>query len=103
MDDFEKRIEWLKKKVDKSIAERIEKTIAQKIMEDPERATKRLQAQSLKPQRTLRIGDWRLFFIYCKECRKENYTQRWNCPNCSDVPDEALVLVDLERRPNAYD
>jgi mRNA-degrading endonuclease RelE of RelBE toxin-antitoxin system len=102
MDDFDRKMEWLRRKVDNSLADRIEKTISQKIAEDPERATKRLQAQTLKPQRTLRIGDWRLFFIYCKECRNENYTQKWNCPNCKDIPEEALVLVDLEKRSDAY-
>jgi hypothetical protein len=95
-------MEWLRRKVDRTIAERIEKTVAQKIADDPERATKRLQAQALKPQRTLRIGDWRLFFIYCKECRNEGYAQRWNCPNCGDVPNEALVLFDIEKRSDAY-
>ena len=102
MDDFDRKIEWLRNKVDKNIATRIEKAIPKKIGDDPKRATKRLQAESLKPQRTLRIGDWRLFFIYCKECREEEHSMRWNCPNCGEIPNEAIVLVNLEKRENAY-
>ena len=102
MDDYDRKIDWLRKKVDKNIVTRIEKTIPGKIGYDPKRATKRLQAESLKPQRTLRIGDWRLFFIYCEECRTEGHKDKWNCPNCGELPDTAVVLVNLEKRENAY-
>jgi len=103
MDDFQRKLEWLRRKVDKTLADRIQDAIIQKIAIDPVRATKRIKAESLKPQRVLRVGDWRLFFLYCAECRREGYVARWNCPNCSEIPDAGLVLCDIEKRGDAYE
>lgn len=101
-EDFLQKLDYIRKKVDRALAERIEKSIKEKIALDPIRATKRIQAESGKPLRILRVGDWRIYFIYCKECRNEGRISKWNCEGCSSRPDESITLMGLDKREDAY-
>jgi mRNA-degrading endonuclease RelE of RelBE toxin-antitoxin system len=103
--DFDEKFTYLKKHADRTIAERIVKTIEEKIAVDPTRATKRHKGKSYKPIRILRIGDYRVFFIYCRECRDEGQLERWiaRCGDiCIDDHNDAIVLIDVEHRGNSY-
>jgi len=100
--DFTETLAWIKKKVDSTLAIRIEKTIVEKLSEQPLRTTGRIKNKRFKPMRYLKIGKRRLYFIACEECRSENLTKIWQCPECSTMPIKALMILDIDKRENAY-
>ena len=101
-EDFKENLEWIREKVDPTLASRIEKTIISKLKVEPYRTTGRIRTESKKPLRYIKIGKRRLFFIICEECRHENYSGRWNCPNCNTTSSNSIILFDIEKRESAY-
>lgn len=102
--EFLDSIGYIEGKVDKKIAARIKRDVKDKLETNPTMVTKRIQMDSQKPKRVLRVGDWRVFFLLCEECKKEGYESRWGCPGCgTEIPVNSVVLKEIERRKNSYD
>jgi len=57
----------------------------------------------LKGKRRVRIGDYRLIYAVCEECRKRGYIQFNQCYNCESKEDNSIIFFDIIHRPKGYD
>lgn len=88
---------------DRTIAERIEKTIKEKLGFDPKHNTKPLTGE-FKGKRVIYVGNkgHRIVFTICKECKDFGHKGRFNnCPDCSDE-DDVIKLWDVDSRGSIY-
>lgn len=82
-------------------AERIDKRILD-LRIDPYHNTIVLHDPA-KPFRRVRVGDRRLFYQYCKDCRLRGVEEKTGCDDCEDTDDETIKLFDFDDRDNVYD
>lgn len=57
-----------------------------------------------KGKRRIRVGDYRLIYAPCDDCRKKGYERFNNCYGCDSMPSNAIVYFDvLHRSSHEYD
>lgn len=49
-----------------------------------------------------RLGDYRIVYAYCKECRANSFVRHNLCYDCGNRDDDALMLFDVVLRSKAY-
>ena len=57
----------------------------------------------LKGKRRVRIGDYRLIYAVCLDCRQKGYTKFNQCYDCKSHNDNSIVYFDVIHRPHGYD
>jgi len=70
------------------------KQAVDEILEMPQRNSKFAQHQ-WRGKRERRIGDLRIMYSYCKECRQNGHTTYNNCLDCEDTPDDTGTFYDI--------
>ena len=53
--------------------------------------------------RVLRIGDYRLYFAACQECRALGQQSLFGCTDCSEKKNNSVVQFRMRHRSIAYD
>ncbi len=53
--------------------------------------------------RRLRVGDYRVMFTVCYECRQKKSQDAVGCENCPGKPGNSVVLQFVRRREDAYE
>lgn len=99
-DDFKKHLEKLTKRdivLKKRVADQIEE-----MKNDPFRNSIELDYE-LKGKRRIRVGDYRLIYAVCIDCRKKGYTKFNQCYECESKNDNAIVFFDIIHRSKGYD
>ena len=96
---FNKKLDEL----DKVQRERVVKTINRELSERPTHNTKFLKGE-FAGKRVLRIGDIRVVFIICSECRNLGHKDRYNSQICKDCEqkDDIINLIDIDFRGDVY-
>lgn len=57
-----------------------------------------------KGKHRVRVGDYRLIYEPCNDCRKKEYEKFNNCSECDSMPSNAIVYFDvLQRSSHEYD
>lgn len=82
------------------VQQRADKAVAE-IAADPY-ASDLLKAP-LKGKRDYRIGDYRIVYAVCDECRKENWIQMNGCSDCRKHGRSDFILFDVGHRGKIYD
>lgn len=54
-------------------------------------------------RRRFRVGDYRVIFTICEECRKDGFQEDVGCGGCPGTPDRTVTLRAVRIRGNAYD
>ncbi|MCJ7506159.1 hypothetical protein MUP05_06800 [Candidatus Bathyarchaeota archaeon] len=89
---FEKQIHNLERK-DKIRAKNIRKEI-EDIRADPFRKID-FGKGHYRVKRKRRVGDDRIIFVVCKQCRQLGHTAINGCPKCSGIKDETVVFAEI--------
>ena len=97
---FEKIISSTKKKDIERV--RAAKTGVDKILEHPELNDGPLKGP-LPGKRKLRVGDFRIVFAMCAECRQTGHTQANDCEFCNETDDRTIVFFDVDLRQKVYE
>jgi mRNA-degrading endonuclease RelE of RelBE toxin-antitoxin system len=53
--------------------------------------------------RVLKIGDYRLFFAVCQECRALGHQSLFGCSDCAEKKDNSVIQFKMRHRSIAYD
>lgn len=88
------------KKMDAHTKQRIEKSIND-LSNDPYRKSEYLRGK-LKGRRKHRMGDLRIVFAICEECRELGHHTINNCIDCDDLPKNGLKIFDIGLRGAIY-
>lgn len=57
-----------------------------------------------KGKHRVRVGDYRLIYEPCDDCRKKGYEENNKCFGCDSMPSNAIVYFDvLHRSSHEYD
>jgi len=96
-ENFEKRLG----KIDNVNQERILKDIQNKLVVNPVHNTKFLQGSMFKGKRSFRVGDYRVIFTICGECKKLGHNRHNGCEG-KNHPDNQIILWDVEHRKEDY-
>jgi len=99
-DHFKKHFDKLTKK-DNMLKKRLTDKIKEMCIAKPEGQTELVGI--LKGKYRIRVGDYRLIYAYCEDCKKHNYQIYNKCYECSTKSDDTLVLFDVIHRSNDYD
>lgn len=99
-DDFKKHLKKLTKR-DSNLKQRILKKV-EEMQNDPFRNSKEYIAD-LKGKRKMRVGDYRLIYAVCKDCRAKEYEKINNCHKCESKKEDSIVYFDVIHRPHGYD
>jgi mRNA-degrading endonuclease RelE of RelBE toxin-antitoxin system len=92
--DFTEKFEkQLRKLGDKVRVKRINQKVDE-ILSFPYREI-RFGAGRWRGKREERIGDDRLFFAICEQCRKEKHQAYNNCYNCEKIPDNTIRFFEM--------
>jgi len=70
------------------------KQAVDEILETPQRNSKFAEHQ-WHGKRERRVGDLRLMYSYCKECRQDGHETYNNCPDCDTTPDDTATFYDI--------
>jgi mRNA-degrading endonuclease RelE of RelBE toxin-antitoxin system len=57
----------------------------------------------LKGKRSLRVGNYRIIFAICEECRKENYVQLIGCKDCKKHGRNDVIMFTCGPRSKVYE
>lgn len=68
----------------------------------PYRKSKEYTAD-LKGKRKMRVGDYRLVYAVCEDCRAKEYERLNQCFGCEAMKDNSIVYFDVIHRPHGYD
>ncbi len=91
------------KKIDeKGVQTRIQQYIDESLIFDPYHNTELLQGKQLKGRRRARIGNHRITFVICEECRKNQWREIFQCSDCKDKPNRFIRLIQVGHRGNVY-
>ena len=73
------------------------------ICENPYNVSERLVGP-LKDKRKTRVGKYRIIFIVCEECRKEQFETftKKPCKFCAYVEDKTVVFFNARKRSASY-
>ena len=87
---FEKQLRKLRDKIRK-------KRINQKVDEILASTYRNIRfgAGRWRGKREERIGDDRIFFAICEQCRKEKHKVYNNCHNCKNIPDKTVRFFEI--------
>ena len=96
---FEKIINSTKKKDITRV--RAVKAGVDKILEHPELNDGPLKGP-LAGKRKLRVGDFRIVFAMCAECRETGHIHMNDCEFCCEASDRTIVFFDAQLRRKAY-
>jgi hypothetical protein len=58
---------------------------------------------SLKGKRDYRVGDYRIVFAICEECRRESWVQFNRCADCKKHGRNDFILFDVGHRGKIYE
>jgi mRNA-degrading endonuclease RelE of RelBE toxin-antitoxin system len=94
------RFDKSRRQLDKSVLERVEKAVRE-IATDPYASD--LLRVSLKGKRDRRVGEYRIVFAVCEECRRENWTGLNGCSDCKKHGRNDFILFDVGHRGRIYD
>jgi mRNA-degrading endonuclease RelE of RelBE toxin-antitoxin system len=99
-DDFDKHFKKLTKK-DNSLRHRILAKIDEMKKELPRNPIEYIG--DLKGKWKMRVGDYRLLYAYCKDCRAKGYERLNECLECKSKDDTSIVYFDVIHRSDGYD
>ncbi len=98
--EFLDRLAKLRKR-NRLAAERIDHRL-EDLAEDPFRNTKTdLDPQG--PGRIARVGDHRIIYRYCKDCRQIGAYKKVKCVDCAQCADETVKAFTFDDRDIVYD
>ena len=97
---FKKHLEKLTKR-DIALRNRIINQI-EEMKIDPFRNSIELTYE-LKGKRRVKVGDYRLVYAVCEECRKKGYEKFNNCYDCKSKPANSIIFFDVFHRSKGYD
>jgi len=99
-DDFKKHLDKLTRK-DNVLKKRIMNEV-EEMKNDPYRNSIELD-YDLKGKRRVKVGDYRLIYAVCEDCRKKGFTRFNQCYECKSHGDDSLIYFDLIHRSQGYD
>lgn len=99
-EDFKKHLEKLTKR-DNILENRITNQI-EDMKTDPFRNSIEL-THELKGKRRVKVGDYRLVYAVCEECRKKGYENFNGCYDCESKPVNSIIFFDVFHRSKGYD
>ncbi len=99
-DDFQKHLEKLTKR-DGALKKRLLQRIQEMTTEKP--ASQIGYIGDLKGKWKMRVGDYRLIYAYCEDCRKYKHEILNECYRCFEKDDTNLVFFDVIHRSNDYE
>ena len=97
---FEKTINSTKKKHNERV--RAAKAGVDKILHHPELNDGPLRGP-LAGKRKLRLGNFRIIFAMCAECRQTGHVQANDCEFCNETDDRTIVFFDVDLRRKVYE
>jgi mRNA-degrading endonuclease RelE of RelBE toxin-antitoxin system len=50
----------------------------------------------------MRVGDYRLLYAYCQDCKKHKHQSYNNCLDCNTKKDNTLIFFEVFHRSNDY-
>jgi len=83
----------LRKLRDNIRIKRIQKKVDE-IVTNPYRNIK-FGAGKYRGKREERVGDDRIFFVICEQCRKEGHRIYNQCKDCDSTPDNMITFVEI--------
>jgi len=87
-------------KLDKAIRARVDEAISKDITADPYASD--LLKHFLKGKREYRVGDYRVVFAICEECRAQKFEQFNGCKDCHNRGRNDIILFDVGHRGRIY-
>jgi mRNA-degrading endonuclease RelE of RelBE toxin-antitoxin system len=97
---FDKHFRKLTKK-DNNLRQKILAEIDEMKKEPPRHPIEYLY--DLKGKWKMKLGDYRLLYAYCKDCRTKSYERLNRCVGCDSKDDNAIVYFDVIHRSDGYD
>lgn len=88
-------------KLDNVIRKRIDKVISEVLFENPYNS-KRVSAREHKGKRIVRVGDYRLVFAICEECRRFGFNALIKCKDCKKHGSNNVILFSVSHRSISY-
>jgi len=99
-DDFRKNFKKLTKK-DGKLKEHLKSRIEELKAEKPQNLVQYIA--DLKGKWKMRVGNYRVPFAYCEDCRDNNYEHLNQCMDCDSKNNNAIVFFDVFHRSKGYD
>ncbi len=99
-DDFRKHFQKLTKK-DNQLRNRLKSRIEEMKTEKPRNPKEYIA--DLKGKWKMKVGDYRMLYAYCEDCRVKNYERFNQCLDCEAKEDNAVVYFDVIHRSQGYD
>ena len=85
--------------LDRPVQQRVDKAVGE-ITTNPYASD--LLKIPLKGKRDYRIGDYRIIFAICEECRRENWVEFNRCSECKKHGRNDFILFDAGHRGRIY-
>jgi mRNA-degrading endonuclease RelE of RelBE toxin-antitoxin system len=98
-DDFKKHFEKLTKK-DVSLKNRLRECIDEMAVKKP--YSQIGYSGDLNGKWKMRVGDYRLIYVYCEDCRRCCHQVFNDCYRCCDRSGDVLIFFDVIHRSNDY-
>jgi mRNA-degrading endonuclease RelE of RelBE toxin-antitoxin system len=99
-DDFADHFRKLTKK-DGVLKERLQSKIEEMKIEKPRNPIEYIA--DLKGKWKMRVGDYRMLYAYCEDCKQKRYERFNQCFDCDTKNDSPIVFFDVLHRSKAYD
>ena len=99
-DDFVDHFKKLTKK-DETLKERLQSRIEEMKTEKPRNPIE--YVADLKGKWKMRVGDYRMIYAYCEDCKQKRHERLNQCLDCSAKNDNVIVFFDVLHRSKAYD
>jgi len=88
-------------KLDKIIRERIDRAILEVLSDNPYKS-KRISSQKHKGKRIFRVGNYRIIFAICEECKKFRFNESIRCKGCKKHGSSDVMLFAVSHRSIIY-
>lgn len=98
-DKFREQLKKLTKK-DENLKQRLLKQI--KEMEISQPYSQESLTGDFLGKWKMRVGNYRLLYVYCIDCKKHKHQSRNDCFNCGEKGDDALIFFEVFHRSNDY-
>jgi mRNA-degrading endonuclease RelE of RelBE toxin-antitoxin system len=98
-DDFNEHFKKLTKK-DAALRERLKKRIGEMKIDKPRNLE---YLHDLKGKWKEHIGDYRMPYAYCEDCKQKGYERLNQCLDCGSKNSNSLVFFDVFHRSKGYD
>jgi mRNA-degrading endonuclease RelE of RelBE toxin-antitoxin system len=99
-DDFKENFRKLTKK-DGTLRDRLLAKIEEMKAEKPRNPIEYIA--DLKGKWKARVGDYRMPYAYCQDCRQKGYERLNQCFECKSKTDSSIVFFDVFHRSKGYD